>query len=54
MPGIKRDMTEAGLKEDNTTNGAAWMKKINGYYGDPRQQDKPGMMKKNGNNQNQM
>ena len=28
-------MTEAGLKEDNTTNRAAWMKKINSNTGDP-------------------
>ena len=32
----KRDMTKAGLKEDNTTNRAAWRKKINSYTGDPR------------------
>ena len=32
----KRDMTEAGLKEDNTTNRAAWRKMINIYTGDPR------------------
>ena len=32
----KRDMTEAGLKEDNTTNRAAWRNKIISYTGDPR------------------
>ena len=35
----KRDMTQAGLKEDNTTNRAEWRK--NSYTGDPRQRDKP-------------
>ena len=30
----KRDMTEAGLKEDNATNREAW--KIIIYTGDPR------------------
>ena len=32
----KRDMTEAGLKEDNTTNRAEWRNKINRYTADPR------------------
>ena len=34
----KRDMTEVGLKEDNTTNRAAWINKIISYRytGDPR------------------
>ena len=30
----KRDMAEAGRREDNTTNRAEWRKKI--YMGDPR------------------
>ena len=32
----KRDMTQAVLKEDNTTNRAAWRNKIISYTGDPR------------------
>ncbi len=32
----KRDMTEAGLKEDNATNRAEWRKKLISYTGDPR------------------
>ena len=32
----KRDTTEVGLKEDNTTNRAAWRNKIISYTGDPR------------------
>ena len=32
----KRDMTEAGLKEDNATNRAECRKKLIGYTGDPR------------------
>ena len=32
----KRDMTEVGLKEDNTTNRAAWRNKFISYTGDPR------------------
>ena len=32
----KRDMTKVGLKEDNTTNRAAWRNKIISYTGDPR------------------
>ena len=32
----KRDMTEAGLKEDNAENGAEWRKKLISYTGDPR------------------
>ena len=32
----KRDMTEVGLKEENTTNRAAWRNKITSYTGDPR------------------
>ena len=32
----KRDMTEAGLKENNATNMAEWMKKIICYICDPR------------------
>ena len=42
----KRDMTEAGLKEDNTTNRAEWRKKLISYNGDPRRRDKPGMKQK--------
>ncbi len=30
----KRDMTQAGLKEDNATNGAEWRKKLFSYTGD--------------------
>ena len=42
-------MTEAGLKEDNTTNRAAWMKKINSNTGDPISWNKPGTkMEKSG------
>ena len=32
----KRDMTQAGLKEDNATNRAKWRKKLISYIGDPR------------------
>ena len=32
----KRDMTEVGLKEDKTTNRAAWRNTIISYTGDPR------------------
>ena len=32
----KRDMTEVGLKEDNTPNRAAWRNEIISYTGDPR------------------
>ena len=32
----KIDMTEAGLKEDNSTLRAEWRKKIISYTGDPR------------------
>ena len=32
----KRDMTQAGLKEDNTTNRAEWRKKVISYTGDPK------------------
>ena len=32
----KRDIAELGLKEDNTTNRAAWRNKIISYSGDPR------------------
>ena len=32
----KRDMTQAGLKEDNATNRAEWRKKLFSYTGDPR------------------
>ena len=32
----KRDMTEAGLKEGNTTNMAAWRKRLIKYTGDPQ------------------
>ena len=42
----KRDMTEVGLKEDNTTNRAEWKKKLISYTGDPRWRDKPGKKKK--------
>ena len=31
----KRDMTQAGLKEDNATNRAKWRKKLISYTGDP-------------------
>ena len=41
----KRDMTEAGLKEDNTTNRAAWRKKLISCTSDPRWRDKPVMKK---------
>ena len=43
----KRDMSQVGLKEDNTTNRAAWRNKIISYTGDPRWRDKPGKKKKN-------
>ena len=42
----KRDMTQAGLKEDNATNRAEWRNKLISYTGDPRCWDKPGMKKK--------
>ena len=42
----KRDMTQAGLKEDNATNRAKWRKKLISYTGDSRWRDKPGMKKK--------
>ena len=43
----KRDMTEMGLKEDKTTNRAAWRNTIISYTGDPRYiRDKPGKKKK--------
>ena len=42
----KRDMTQAGLKEDNTTNRAEWRKNLISYTGDPKRRDKPGMKKK--------
>ena len=45
----KRDMTEVGLKEDNTTNRAAWSNKIISYTGDPRWRDKPAKKKNNNN-----
>ena len=32
----KRDMTQAGLKEENATNRAEWRKKLISYTGDPR------------------
>ena len=32
----KRDMTQAGLKEDNAKNRAEWRKKLISYTGDPR------------------
>ena len=32
----KRDMTQAGLIEDNATNRAEWRKKLISYTGDPR------------------
>ena len=32
----KRDMTQAGLKEDNATNRAEWRKKLISYTGNPR------------------
>ncbi len=32
----KRDMTHAGLKEDNATNRAEWSKKLISYTVDPR------------------
>ena len=32
----RRDMTKLGMKEDNTTNRAAWRNKIINYTGDPR------------------
>ena len=42
----KRDMTEVGLKDDKTTNRAAWRNTIISYTGDPRWRDKPGKKKK--------
>ena len=39
-------MTEAGLKEDKTTNRAAWNNKIISYTGDPGLRHKPGIKKK--------
>ena len=42
-----RDMTQAGLKEDNTTNREEWRKKLISYTGNPTLRDKPGMTKKN-------
>ena len=41
----KRDVTEKGLKEDNTTNRAAWRKKTF-IPATPRWRDKPGTKKK--------
>ena len=38
----KRDMTEVGLKEDKTTNRAAWRNMIISYSAVPRRRDKPG------------
>ena len=35
----KRDMTEVGLKEDNTTNRAELKNKLISYTGDPRSDD---------------
>ncbi len=32
----KRDMTQAGLNEDNATNMTEWRKKLISYTGDPR------------------
>ena len=32
----KRDMTQAGLKEENATNRAEWRKKLISYTGDPK------------------
>ena len=32
----KRDMTQAGLKEDNATNMAEWRTKLIRYTGDPK------------------
>ena len=32
----KRDITEAGLKEDNTTDWVEWRKKINSYTSEPQ------------------
>ena len=50
----KRDMTEAGQKEDNTTNSAAWSKTLYSYTCDPRWR-KPGKkMKKKNNNKNNL
>ena len=42
----KRDMTDVGLKEDKTTNRAAWRNTIISYTGDPRCRDKPWKKKK--------
>ena len=33
----KRDMTKVGMKESNTTNRAAWRKKIDSHTSDPRE-----------------
>ena len=35
----KRDMTQAGLKEDNATKRAEWRKKLISYTGDPKWQE---------------
>ena len=35
----KRDMTQAGLEEDNATNRAEWRKKLISYTGDPKWRD---------------
>ena len=32
----KRDITQAGVKEDNATNRAKWRKKLISYTGDPQ------------------
>ena len=46
--GKKTDMTEAGLKEDKTTNRAAWENNnVKSYTIDPRRRDKPGTRKTN-------
>ena len=37
----KRDMTAMGVKEEKTTNRAAWSNTIISYTGDPRRRDKP-------------
>ena len=38
----KKDMIEAGLKEDNATSRTEWREKLTSYTGDPRWRDKPG------------
>ena len=41
-----RDMTEAGLNEDNATNRAEWRKNQFSYIGGPKLRDTAGVKKK--------